>query len=822
MLRKAIAVGFVVCSGVVASIVIIYLLAVYIDSIVKDNVIYSAILLLLGLSFALLLFYGISGTLSRRYQNDAQVTKADVYMVSALPFIPLIFLLAILLPHLLFGNTALVYHGGSSSLTKAVLKDMVKLSFVVLPALGVSLLLFVIAFVNFTNKPLLRFSKFTVALGLLFFTFCTASSVAFATLGMKRFHQVAVFSEETKLVDPPESVVCEAEYGWEVIRTEKEDSYEAYTYKFLKTGRLDLKTNGDSAAFTNIEFFVLINTIDNYPRPVFAKKRLKLKQKAHITVKVVDEVEGRETVCSSAAINRLLQEYHINAAIPEGICGPNSVIRIEVETPKGTIALLYRLLTYEQKEQPERVLLISLDSFALEHSSLFTQQEFDTNPMLRNLILHDRNTVAFSGAKSVSNWTLPSHATMYTGLYPTQHRMLRIDDDKVFSQDLSLLPELLKERRIEVFHLVSFMLVGSKYGYHRGVDCYKLYQRNKQRDLGERGRRLTKDAAEWMNESRDRDVFMFIHLFDSHSPYINYPKNYRELAAGIEPCDYPHETYGKVIEAINRGGFRIRKRAETRTKFIDVLQTYLPRVKIAYKLGLRDVDDILSEFFEQLKALDLFDNTTIIITSDHGEEFFNHGTFRHQSLYNEILSIPFIIKFARNSPYKQFLVDRENVSPFAFEAQTTIFKIILDLFSVDYPEYLADSHNNGLSLKQLLTMSENLDTFAEYYFKSGDKFSNYYEASLTDERLFKSIVTTYLYNDLSWRIENKYLQLYDLNLDKWDVNNLYPADYDQTAEIFGRTVEKAKIIRGLIFEPDVGQAMSEIDFSRIRALGYIR
>lgn len=822
MIRKAVSVFFAASAGIVFSAVMIYLTAVYVDSIVKDNFLYLSAITLICVLAALLLFFFTTKVLYRRYSDSPAVSQADVFIVSALPFIPLVALLVIVLPHLLFDNLALVYHGGGSADMKGIWRDFRKILLIALPVMGISLMMFAAVFIGVFNKLLFKLKRTSSLLSVLFFVFCGAFSLSFASIGMNRLGQVALKSKESKKMELPANVSADLQYGWDVIKKVNQDSYEAYAYEFLKPDKLDIKLRGDSCAFSRLEFFIYLNSIDNYPRQVFARKKTELTSDCFVEVKLVDEVSGQEMLCSQLAADELQREYRINASIPVKDYSQCSTVRIEVSPPQGTVALLYRLLLYEEKEIPRRVLLLSLDSFALEHSNLLDGQDIDTNPMLRGLILHNENTIAFSGAKATANWTLPTHATMFSGLYPTQHRVLRFDRRESFNRDIKLLPELLKERGIEVFHLVSFLLISSRYGYYRGVDCYKIFQGNINKDLGHRGRRLVKDAVAALDESRDRDIFMFLHFYDAHIPYYNYPGNYQDLINNVEPCYYPKDTYKKVINDIFDGGFKVRNREGMKAKYSDSLQAYIPGIKVAYKLGLRDLDDILSEFFEELKALRLFDNTTIIITSDHGEEFFDHGTIHHQSLYNEILSIPFIIKFAKDSPYNRFLVNRERISPCAFEAHTTVFKNVLDLFSIDYPDYLSDAKTGGLSLEQLLTLSENQNTFAEYYFKRELDFNNYYEASLTDERLFKTIFSTYLHQDLSWLIEDEYLQLYDLNLDDKENNNLYPTAVDTGEGIFNRTIDRAVTARELIFEPEEGEELSKADISRLRALGYIK
>jgi hypothetical protein len=272
------------------------------------------------------------------------------------------------------------------------------------------------------------------------------------------------------------------------------------------------------------------------------------------------------------------------------------------------------------------------------------------------------------------------------------------------------------------------------------------------------------------------------------------------------------------VQVYGAEGWRPRQRARNIERHKEYFDKYMPSAKAAYQLGIRDVDDMLAEFFDALKGQDLFDDTTIILFGDHGEEFFAHGLLTHTSLYQENLNVPLVMKLAESSPYCRLLDGAPKVNPFHFEAHTTLFKVVLDLFDVPYPRYLKESKVNALGLAQLLALSANEEVFAEMYMRPRSPF---YEASLIDESGRQLIFSTDLTRGYGWQISNPYTQLYDLNTDPQNQHDLFRRSGDAGLELQARTVQKALGVRECQFRPGGGRQLRKDEVEILRDLGYV-
>ena len=148
-------------------------------------------------------------------------------------------------------------------------------------------------------------------------------------------------------------------------------------------------------------------------------------------------------------------------------------------------------------------------------------------------------------------------------------------------------------------------------------------------------------------------------------------------------------------------------------------------------------------------------------------------------------------------------------------------EITLDLFSTKYPDYLDESNTNGLSLIDLLSLSENQETFLETY---AVDWPDYYEASIIDKNGYKAIYSNYLHDYTSWEEFNDYTQLYNLTNDLMEVNDLFQQEANYGNIIRERTIQKAIDIRNLIFGDTANSNgdPTSAELEKLRALGYIK
>jgi arylsulfatase A-like enzyme len=213
---------------------------------------------------------------------------------------------------------------------------------------------------------------------------------------------------------------------------------------------------------------------------------------------------------------------------------------------------------------------------------------------------------------------------MFTGQYPNRHGLVTYRNK--LDPRSPHLAEVLRDAGFQTAAIVSASNVGRDYGFDRGFDSFvQLPELDPVESTG-----VTDEAIAWLGQ-RDvtRPFFLFLHLFDLHNPYGAKPGYESEL---VEP--YEGTFTGDTLEliAVTRGEREMSARD-------------LAHIVQLYDAGIRQVDDEIARLRSALETRGLFDRTLIITTSDHGEEFRDHGGFLHAySHYQELLHVPLFLR----------------------------------------------------------------------------------------------------------------------------------------------------------------------------------
>jgi arylsulfatase A-like enzyme len=303
------------------------------------------------------------------------------------------------------------------------------------------------------------------------------------------------------------------------------------------------------------------------------------------------------------------------------------------------------------------VLLIVLDTVRAESLSLYGYNR-DTSPNLTKLA---HRGVRFDRARTAAAWTLPSHASMFTGRWPYE---LSTRPDRPLDTAFPTLAEYLRDHGYTTAGFVGNTYFCNRwFGLARGFLHYEdvavcLVEILRSSDMG---RLLTskiapsiftrdrpyayfnrKDAAtinhdmlSWLaSQPKGQPFFAFLNYFDAHDPYISAAGAKRHF--GLRP-----ETAPEV--AALRDWLHVDK-----TK---VPNRLLQMAIDGYDDGIAYLDDQLGQLFAALDSRALLSNTLIIITSDHGELHGEHGVYGHGShLYREVAGVPLLVVGPRRVP----------------------------------------------------------------------------------------------------------------------------------------------------------------------------
>ena len=320
----------------------------------------------------------------------------------------------------------------------------------------------------------------------------------------------------------------------------------------------------------------------------------------------------------------------------------------------------------------------------------------------------DKATV-FNRACTTAPWTLPSHASIFTGLYPSKHGAgVR---GKTLEHSFTTLTELLRQSGYFTAGFSGGPMTASGRGIGQGFCLYRDRD-----DFETRADRMTEYAEAFLEAHHDKPFFLFMNYFDPHFPYDD-PENSR-------PSKKEHDQ-AKNPDHVSEWEKGLRERdASILIALLNergqVPENVHKMLKTAYQTEISFLDKHIGELFNTLKRLDLFEKSMIIIVSDHGEHLGERDLLLHgYRLDRELMVIPFIIKW----PYQQKLQEINY-----HVTLTDLFPTILNAAGIRIPDQdglLLESANDGaLSERQGILLEEHGSHVVHYLLPGEMKIAN--------------------------------------------------------------------------------------------------
>jgi len=282
------------------------------------------------------------------------------------------------------------------------------------------------------------------------------------------------------------------------------------------------------------------------------------------------------------------------------------------------------------------VVLIVVDTLRADHLGVYGYDERPTSP---NIDRWAQRGLVFERAWATSPWTLPSFGSMLTGRLPTVHFAgIEVDADSgvaagvvaarslaTLNEDTPSLAEVLQQQGFATGALVSNPLLDPRFGMGRGFADYDAFETD---NTNLRPATETVDKAlEWIDHNRDRPFFLMVHFFEPHMDY-GAPAPFRGRFADAETG----------FELPVKGLWPMRNRVE------EIGTEERDFIRAAYDEEIAYVDAEIGRFLDQLEQRAVLDEALVVLTSDHGEEFFEHGGFEHgHAMYDEVLRVPMIL-----------------------------------------------------------------------------------------------------------------------------------------------------------------------------------
>jgi arylsulfatase A-like enzyme len=260
------------------------------------------------------------------------------------------------------------------------------------------------------------------------------------------------------------------------------------------------------------------------------------------------------------------------------------------------------------------IVLVSIDTLRRDHVGAYGYAR-PTTPRLDALA---RQGLVLDDAVSASSWTLPAHLSMLTGADPGAHG--GVDMEHGFNRRLPILPDLLRQKGYATQAVTSHLYVSAVYGLDQGFDHLDFHQDRKANDVADR-------ALDLLDRFGDRPFFLFLHFYDPHWHY-----------------DPPPETL-RLFESSYAGTLSGHWQDFSKRTRESLTEADLAHLLALYDGEIRFTDDHVGRILDHLAARGLDASTLVLVTSDHGEEFLEHGSWEHQkTLYEEVVRVPLLLR----------------------------------------------------------------------------------------------------------------------------------------------------------------------------------
>jgi arylsulfatase A-like enzyme len=427
---------------------------------------------------------------------------------------------------------------------------------------------------------------------------------------------------------------------------------------------------------------------------------------------------------------------------------------------------------------PPNVIIIVMDTLRADHLGCYGYER----PTSPSIDAFAAETDFFTRAYATAPWTMPSHASLFTGQLPFEHGAHTYKDKKggsvepPLSQDLVTLAEVFRQQGYQTGAFVANDgFLHPHFQFDQGFDRYHV-ERVYADQLFDR-------VLTWLRPRVNRPVFMWINTVDTHRVYNTTPRPGFLAEPAVQDQG---ELLDRLIEATLPGDQ-------------DAPPALRQQVVDQYDTAIANLDEQIGLFLQELKSIGIYDDTIIVLTSDHGEYLGEHRLVEHsKDVYEQTLHIPLMIKDAGQTDGARI----ERPASIA-DVPAHLFARLPEGFAADErATFTRDPLNDPLIAENHYTRSKDLADP-----RWGFRF-----------RRVRTVLYTWPYKYIESSDGDH--ELYRLDLDPAESRNLVASEAERAEDMAEHLADFRDARASGRDDPEV-KPLSEDQIKRLRSLGYI-
>ena len=243
-----------------------------------------------------------------------------------------------------------------------------------------------------------------------------------------------------------------------------------------------------------------------------------------------------------------------------------------------------------------------------------------------------KESVVFEPFYVQGNESKASHASLFTGVYPVEHRVFT--HKAKLPMQLTTIAEFFRAQKYHTGGFVSNGYVSDKWQFDQGFQTFQNFIRE---GVANNARAVMKAARRFIKKRSKKPFYLYLGTSDPHVTYRRHKEFIDDYFTGSYSGRYQKNITGGELGALKKKGPPSERDQE--------------RIEALYENEIAFNDKYFGQLIDTLKKQGIYDETLIIVSADHGDEFWEHGSCGHgHSLFQELVSVPLMIRWPKSLP----------------------------------------------------------------------------------------------------------------------------------------------------------------------------